>query len=42
MAPINIQVSRWKVKPILYMFEKGGISVLQTSIFHIAMVKMHR
>ena len=24
-----------KVKLILYMLEKGGISVLQTSIFHI-------
>ena len=24
-----------KVKPILYMLEKGGISVLQTAIFHM-------
>ena len=24
-----------KVKPILYMFGKGGISVLQTSIFNV-------
>ena len=33
MTPIDIQVSRSKVKPILYMLGKGGISVLQTSIF---------
>ena len=39
MTPFNIQVrtvgerSVSKVKPILYMFGKGGISVLQTSIF---------
>ena len=33
MVPIDIQVSRSKVKPILYMLGKGGISVLQTSIF---------
>ena len=31
MTPIDIQVSRSKVKPILYMLGKGGISVLQTS-----------
>ena len=38
MTPIDIQVSRSvsKVKPILYMSDKGGggISVLQTSIFY--------
>ena len=33
MTPIDIQVSRSKVKPILHMLGKGGISVLQTSIF---------
>ena len=31
MIPIDIQV---KVKAILYMLGKGGISVLQTSIFN--------
>ena len=39
MTPIDIQVSRSKVKvkgqAILYMLGKGGISVLQTSIFWI-------
>ena len=34
MIPINIQVSRSKVKPILDMLGKGGISVSQTFIFH--------
>ena len=43
MTPIDIQVSRSKVKVkghasllhlILYMLGKGGISVLQTSIFN--------
>ena len=33
MIPIAIQVSRSKVKPIIHMLGKGGISVLQTSIF---------
>ena len=35
MTPIDIQVSRSrsKVTPIFYMLGKGGISVLQTSIF---------
>ena len=37
MIPINIQVSRLKVKvrdqTILNMLKKGGISVSQTSIF---------
>ena len=33
MTPIDIQVSRSKVKAIRYMLGKGGISVLQTSIF---------
>ena len=33
MTPIDIQVSRSKVKLILYMLGKGDISVLQTSIF---------
>ena len=33
LPPIDFQVSRSKVKPILYMLGKGGISVLQTSIF---------
>ena len=34
MTPIDIQVSRSKVKVklILYMLGKGGISVLQTAI----------
>ena len=35
MTPINIQVSRSKVKPILDKLGKGGISVSQTSIFNI-------
>ena len=39
MIPIDIQVSRSKVivkvKPILYMLGKGGISVLQTAIFFL-------
>ena len=39
MTPYDIQVSRSKsvskVKPILYMFGKGGISVLQTAIFYL-------
>ena len=35
MIPIDIQVSRSKVKPILYMLEKGGISVLQKSILFL-------
>ena len=38
MTPINIQVSRSKVsvegQASLYVGEGGGISVLQTSIFH--------
>ena len=29
-----------KVKPILYMLGKGGISVLQTAIFHICIGKL--
>ena len=33
MIPSDIQVSMSKVKPILHMLGKGGISVLQTSIF---------
>ena len=33
MIPIDIQVSRSKVKPIFDKFGKGGISVSQTSIF---------
>ena len=37
MIPIDYQISgskgRLKVKPTLHMFGKGGISVLQTSIF---------
>ena len=33
MIPIDIQVSRSKVKPILDRLGKGGISVSQTSIF---------
>ena len=33
MTPIDIQVSRSKAMPFLYMLGKGGISVLQTSIF---------
>ena len=38
MTPINIQISRSrsKVKPILDKLGKGGISVSQTSIFHLA------
>ena len=44
MTPIDIQVSRskvkvkvFKIKIILYKLGKGGISVLQTSIFIIEM-----
>ena len=42
MTPIDIQVSRSKVSVkgqaySLYVWE-GGISVLQTSIFHVVMV----
>ena len=33
MIPVDIQISRSKVKPILAMLGKGGISVSQTSIF---------
>ena len=33
MIPIDIQVSRSKVKPTLLMLGKGGICVLQTAIF---------
>ena len=35
MIPIDIQVSRSKVKLILYMLGEGGISVLQTSILYM-------
>ena len=35
MTRIDIQVSRSKVKPIVYMLGKGGISVLQTSVFNL-------
>ena len=40
MTPIDIQVSRSKVKPILYMLGKGGISVLQTSIFFLNSIEL--
>ena len=42
MIPINIQVSRSKVKPILDMLGKGGISVSQTSIFLSKIEKVPR
>ena len=38
MIPIDIQVSRSKVKPTLHMLGKGGICVLHTAIFQIIVV----
>ena len=42
MIPIDIQVSRSKVKPIIHMLGKGGISVLQNIyIFHENFVQLN-
>ena len=42
MTPIDIQVSRSKVMPFLYMLGKGGISVLQTSIFSLSITQSNK
>ena len=46
MIPIDIQVSRSKdrsnVEPTLHMLGKGGISVLQTSIFKTRFALKHK